>query len=264
MDREIINSILLSPSAFNEKRLFSYCSAIDYNYDSARNCDDSCSGVGGICRCEEIISEQVTEVCPYGLTNTIVKKLVDSISKTRKINKESKQHIKKELSSVFFFYCLYRLLIAHNAHDPHRWDLIIGNGYYGQEILGVEFLNFSALKQDLSHLLSLDSDDERVRFVLEKEYGFLLPHLVDAEFDVEYVPREKLFSKKLDATDFYQKKPYDYVYYYDVNYDKKLPIGIYNPVADNYYVVDGHHRYEDLVLANPKIKQFPVISIKQR
>jgi len=79
-----------------------------------------------------------------------------------------------------------------------------------------------------------------VEFLLTKEYGFLLDHVQKCEWEIKEVDAADLvipnthYAGKVSNTQIYK--------------DHNLPIGIYVEKDGKYSLVDGYHRYIELVV----------------
>ena len=213
---------------------FQYC-GIEYEYDTSRNCDEN--GCDSICRCSKIYDAHVTSVN----LNDIVNHIIDSGYKKRHLISDKIE----QPDLTFFKYCIHRLAVIHQIYLPDSWLVKTCKGYYGEEIDGAD-LNNDDFKNDVCEIYKLTLN-ERVEYVLKKEYGFLLDSLKDKAF----------FERKVQVSDLivrnetYRKKikPGTYM---DENYSE--PIGIYLKDGLKYRLIDGYHRYIDLVTGKKTVK----------
>jgi hypothetical protein len=200
---------------------------IEYDEDTGDcECED-------ICRCGTIVNERVTSVD----INHIVKLICG------------------EEKSVTIRYCVDRILRTFKIYDPDKYDIIIENGYYGQEIEEVTLSDGVAKSVDvaLKALLELKTDKEKLLFILGLEYGFITPLLKGRKFKIKEVSlkdisekSKRLVVKKVD------------------NYDliPEIPVGIVIKQVNKYTIIDGHHRISFLQQkekSNKKIKVYHVI-----
>lgn len=186
---------------------------VEYDYHSYYPCQhgsDCCDN--DMCRCETIENAHVKKVH--------IKQLV----------RDFKLSIdRRKLWSPIEEYCFERLIIFHELHIPGRYEIQVCGGYYGDEIRGIECDPLAAFETNVEILLNL-SDDDKVRFVLEKEYDHVLPELINATFEVvdvnyeDIVPGRNVSGPVLESD---------------------LPIGIYRSVGSKYQIIDGHHRWNN-------------------
>lgn len=205
---------------------FQYSGAVEYDYYNARDCSSNGCSEEGICRCSKIEDERVISVNLGKLVFEII---------SRKISTKENQ---------FLDYCIYRLAVIHKMYEPHSWYIKTGGGYYGEEIYGV-FIDNQNFKEDVDELVTL-SPQERIKYILVKEYGFLLEPLEGKTFREIEVNSGDLRV----GNNEYRKKVKRGVY--NDNYD--LPIGLYLKSEDKYKLVDGYHRYVDLVTKDKIVK----------
>lgn len=112
---------------------------------------------------------------------------------------------------------------------------MISSGYYGEEFDGYK-PNITILKNciiDINTTLSLESDTEKINFLLKKEYDYLLAHLLGKKYILGTVSK-KILLRQMD----YYKKTNLEEYYVDYN----LPRGIVVQQDDSYRLIDGYHR----------------------
>jgi hypothetical protein len=230
------------------KNDFQYASGIDYDYDSERNCDGGCES-GDYCRCSKICDTRITHFDVTALKNHIVDSLKNE----------------KDLSDIvkdsFTIYCIERLMVIHKMYDQENYEIEVSGGYYGEEIGGVTFSNFSQFHDDLSHLVYLKTNKGKMEFILMKEYGKILDKLKDVDWTIENVklseievPNEKYADKLANENFEYLLKPSTHGVV--LNKDENTRI---------FSLIDGYHRYTknkenqidneiQMVVARPKRK----------
>jgi hypothetical protein len=189
---------------------------IDTKYDTVRHCnenDNDCLSEG-ICRCSTIENLELidyshnnfVDVLTFGIGNEILIYCIDKIVRLAKINEDS-------------------------------FDADVKHYYYGEEIMGI-YLNESIekyLHENISKL-KLISNIDRIKFVLNLEYLYLLDILKDtSEAKVQEIHMDKINFNK------------DYIKRIDIsddNYGEEftLPRGIFLKTNDHYKLIDGYHR----------------------
>lgn len=188
------------------------------DYDTERLCDgEKCNP---ICRCSTIENAIVEEVDLKNIRDRICSSKADKITQ----------------------YCVDRLLRIHKIYESNKWEISIQRGYYGEEIGDVILGCPAPLHDDLVHLSTLKSNAEKILFVLQREYGYVLPILVDLkEWNVA-----KIMTKDLSfGNTEYRKKVFMEKNLYK---DHDLPRAICVQENDKYRLIDGYHR----ALANEK------------
>lgn len=207
---------------------FKYSSSVGYNY--SHDCS-GCECGDGYCRCSRIVDIRIIKVSLHHLVNEISSSFISS-----RIPIEDYE-TKSEFNEEFFSYCIWRLAVIHKMWEEHNWYVSTCGGYYGEEIDGVAIENHN-FKQDIEELAAL-SPQERIKFVLHEEYGFILDSLKDKKFEEIKVKKSDLVV----GNDTYHKKVNRGTYSKE-SYD--LPIGIYLKDGEKYRLIDGYHRYIDL------------------
>jgi len=158
------------------------------------------------------------------------------------------EQITKGSDCEFFRYCVDRLARIYKIYDTNAWEVIVCGGYYGQEIEGVKLTNSEFIKA-VEKCFGLP-EQERIGFVLSEEYGFLLPELIGKTFQEVTANRNEL---RIGNQSYHKKiKPGLYA-------ATDLPIGIYKRTTDGYVLIDGYHRFIDIV-QNTEEERFKLIS----
>jgi hypothetical protein len=121
-------------------------------------------------------------------------------------------------------------------------------GYYGQELSGVDLVT-NEFQDDVEKCFRLSGQD-RIKFVLGREYNGILKTLNDKTFVETIVSGNRLILGNLE----YRKRINSGIYS-----ELKTPVGIYIRDYDHYRLVDGYHRYLDLVEGNDE-ESFLIIS----
>jgi hypothetical protein len=179
---------------------------IIYNDDNSDcDCED-------ICRCSRIVNEQVESVD----LNEIVQNLC-------------------EKDPVIIKYCVDRILRIFKAYNPENYDISIEGGYYGQEIGKVTLTNEAAKLIDCAfdNLLALNTDKEKLLFVLGLEYAFITSLLRRGKFEVKEISLKEI-SEKSNKLVIKKVEKYDLI--------PDIPIGIVTQRNNEYIIIDGHHR----------------------
>jgi hypothetical protein len=198
---------------------------IEYDYDRT-GC--ICSDLNDYCRCTQIINTKITEIKVDAIINAF-----------KEIHK----------SNSILTYCIDRLCRINKVYDPNSFQLEIREGYYGQEINSITFNNFSKIESEIKELGSLNHSNQ-ILYVLNLEYGHLLPGLRDLTFSIKTVNS----SDCIVPNETYIKKVKGGLY----NIEHEFPLGVYIKNGKFYRLLDGYHRYVDLILPNPN-KEISVI-----
>jgi hypothetical protein len=135
-------------------------------------------------------------------------------------------------------YCFDRICTAFKIYDKDHYEVESCGGYYGEEIEGVYFDNESGLLEAFADLLALETDLEKIKYVLEIEYGYLLDKVkasTHAYISTVYtraidLPQQEYFVK-LDKAVIEDYK------------NRKLPIAVCLECGGRYKLIDGYHRF---------------------
>jgi hypothetical protein len=210
-----INGVSLSISRY----------AFNFDYDTERDCDRH--GCDSICRCGRIINARIDE-------DTKIDNCIVSIQK--KTNKKIRYRSYDYNPTDIERYCIDRLLHLHGLTDLDTYDVEIGGGYYGEEIVGVDHPAFGAFFKDVAEMINYPNDVDKVKLVIKAEYEFLLPELYDCSSAVvvDKIVGDIINNGSTNDRLQYMKK-FDHTKYCITD---GLPIGI---LLDN-RLIDGHHR----------------------
>ena len=235
----------------------------DYTYNTEYSCETSGCNQEGICRCGSIVDLEVTKIDLSYLTQEIYEQLIPSDRKSRKRDTKLSQLLYG--GEVVDKYCIYRILSINKVYNPSLWEVNITGGYYGDEIDGVHLDKsvLSKIESECQKLFELEGLSDKLRYVIELEYGYVLDDLQDCEFELISIYKSYIDFKKLNQNHIKMVKMEDLDHYSIDKYD--LPRGIVRgdssgwiPV-DNYKIVDGFHR----IIAAPDKKSFQVFCVKK-
>jgi hypothetical protein len=235
----------------------------DYTYNTEYSCETYGCDQEGICRCGTIVDLEVTKIDLSYLTQEIYEQLIPSDRKSRKRDTKLSQLLYG--GEIVDKYCIYRILSINKVYNPSLWEVNTTSGYYGDEIDGVHLDKpvLSKIESECQKLFELVSLSDKLRYVIELEYGYVLDDLQDCEFELISIYKNYIDFKKLNQNHIKMVKMEDLDHYSIDNYD--LPRGIVRgdssgwvPV-DNYKIVDGFHR----IIAAPDKKSFQVFCVKK-
>lgn len=215
---------------------FRYC--VNYDHDTIYSCQESGCDDEGICRCGRIENAHIISVNVPEMVSDILLNFYDnSISSARnsKIN-SLLGGITKEVDS----YTIDRILRINGVFESSNWEIQTTSGYYGDEISDIILEDSVAQKiQDqIDFAFGITSLNGRIHYLLNLEYGFILPELLNCSFQVSSIERDKLI---FGSHTQYSKVSKDVMEWYsDKNY--KSIRGIVIEKKDQYRLIDGYHR----------------------
>lgn len=210
--------------------------SVDYDYQRETSCEES--GCDMICRCSVITDTEITKVDVSSMAESIYEKYFGD-------TKASKRDA--QINTVLFgtgrdidIYTIDRILRINKVWESHNWDIEVCGGYYGQEIEGVRLDNFFAnkLEQDILKALSIEDINKRIEFLLELEYGYLLPEMAGRKYSIVEIPKDDII---MGSVEHYKKvESKDLKHYLDNVYNGIR--GVVIPSDSKYRLIDGYHR----------------------
>jgi hypothetical protein len=214
---------------FLNQNFYYYGVSVDYHKTHCGG--SSCDKCDGYNRCSKIISTQVESVN----LDSIISSYTDETN----------------LSEIER-YCLDRILRIEKLYDKDSFEVNTCSGYYGEEIESVKII--PSVKQSINDKLmeiSTLSDVEKIKKVLEYEYGYLLDSIKDAKSaKIVEVPFEsiKVGNKSYHSKikDFEMYKDYEgpiAVCLQKCDYTCNKISDIWEDPRFDYRIVDGYHRY---------------------
>ena len=194
---------------------------VDYDYERSRcHCNDD------YCRC-----------------TTIERAWVESIDVKDIVHKLYKKYCKEP--SEINEYCFDRICTAFKIYDKDYYEVESCPGYYGEEIGGVYFENEEQAVNEYNELIKLESDIEKIKRVLELEYGYLIPRVANkTSAEIKVVNTEDI---RLPQAEYFIKLSKEVIEEYK---DRKLPVAVcikendkFLDAFDKYILIDGYHRF---------------------
>ena len=156
---------------------------LEYDYHTENYCEESGCYDEGICRCGIISCAFVTSVNLHNMTNHIYDSIFDK-------SKSIRRH--KRIASILYGgelvdkYCIYRILSRYELYDKYLWNVEVIGGYYGEEIGNVTLPDelFKEISTKCSEVVELETLEDKLRYVLTLEYGYLLPEFEKSNFKI--------------------------------------------------------------------------------
>jgi hypothetical protein len=219
---------------------YKYDSIIDYDYQLYNSCEESGCNDEGICRCGVISDVQITKVDIDLFSESIYKSYYGN-------DKASIRNA--QINTVIFgtgkeldIYTIDRILRIHKVWESYNWNINIVNGYYGQEISDITLDETIRQKIEscINTALDISEFDKRVEYLLNLEYGFILPELEGCRYSIVDIPKNEIkigsegHSKMVESKNLSHYKNYNgikgIVLFNDKKHDKP------------YRLIDGYHR----------------------
>jgi hypothetical protein len=237
----MVNSIKLDLKEKMLENRFNYI--VDYDYETEYSCEDSGCNSEGICRCGRIYNVEVTPVDMMKLTTHIYESLVDDSKAGKRQQKLNQLFYGGEVVDK---YCINRILSHYKLYESKNWEVEIEGGYYGDEIGDVTMngIVFDLVQSECYKLMELETLSDKIKSVLSLEYGYLLPDLESANFEIIDISQSDIDFKSLNQNHIRlvkeEKESNGLNHYNSSSYD--LPRGVVRKLGDNYKIVDGFHR----------------------
>lgn len=198
---------------------------VEYDYERSP-CTCNAYEDGDYCRCTTIERAWVEEIN----IKLVIKKLYDKYCNEQSAINE---------------YCFDRICSVFKIYDKDYYEVESTWGYYGEEIEGVYFDNEEKIVEAFNELLELETDLDKIQYVLKLEYSYLLDRLMYmTSATVEEVSTEKI---KLPQQEYFVKLSKEIIEDYK---DRKLPVAVcikhkdrFHDAFDTYTLIDGYHRF---------------------
>lgn len=215
-----------------------YWSGVEIEYNTENSCEESGCNDEGICRCGQIINQEVQKVHISQIVGKIYDLLFDNTKMTKRNNKINQ--VLYGVTDELDFYTIDRILRSNKIWEDYQWNIKVSGGYYGQEIDGV-FLEESVTRKIESQIyeaFSYIDIKSRVEWLLKLEYGDLLPELENKEWKVIRVNKSDIILGSSGHLEGVSKK--DLEHYSTKNYAGIRGVAIEK--SGKYRLIDGYHR----------------------
>lgn len=205
-------------------------SGIEYDYERS-----GCICHDWPCRCTVILNTWIENIN----INKIMTELL-------------RNHFKNNDLTEIDLYCFDRICRVNDIWDEGSYEIEVCPGYYGEEINGVFFDNEEMVVSEFEKLLTLNSDVDKIKYILELEYGYIIESISDCNnvSIIDCDPALVISPQK----EYYHKLEKDVVESYK---DYKIPCAVCKKNGDKYFIIDGYHR----VAANKDKESIEIIVI---
>ena len=138
---------------------------------------------------------------------------------------------KKLTTTDFDTYCVERILTHYGLYDNGKWTFDVREYYYGDEVFGAKPIYVQEIGQTIDSCLRL-SDNEKIPFILELEYGYLLNEVKNKSWSIRVVKREDIRF----GSQYHKTEPVERYEEY------KLPVCVTIDTPEGLTIIDGYHR----------------------
>lgn len=207
-----------------------------YDYDTRYDCKSY--GCDSICRCGRIYNEHITSVDIKAIVDFLIKEYYNDKDISAKRN-STIDSILGNIGREINYYTVDRILRLNKIYDPNKWSIKVVSGYYGQEIEEVKLFSDIAKKIDkqLEEAFDIVDLSKRVEYLLELEYGYILPELQGCKYQLIEVNKDDIIA---GSSGQYKKVSKEDIEHYN-KYNSIKGVVIQN--GSKYRLIDGYHRF---------------------
>ena len=209
---------------------------VDYSY--TYDCENYGCDEEGICRCGSIKNECIESVN----VSLIVKKIYDEFFEQGKAANRNNaiNEVLYGIGKDIDIYTIDRIIRSYKIWENENWNIEVEGGYYGQEVNDVRIKESIAdkIEEELLIVFSLPSLKEKIEYLLNVEYGKVLPELSNCSYESIVIDKDEVVFGVENHLNKVMKKDLDF--YSDKNYSGIR--GIVVKSGDKWRIVDGYHR----------------------
>lgn len=213
-----------------------YYSGVEIEYDRETSCEES--GCDTICRCSRIVDSKIESIDINSIIESIYYEYFDKSEQTKRDLKLNS--ILNGIDKTIDLYTIDKILRINRIWDKENWEINISNSYYGEEVDSITLWKSVAekIENQLDEALFIDDLSKRTEYLLNLEYGYILPELIGKNYKLETIKKEDII---FGSDGHYRKiQTEDLEHYSDKNYSNIR--GVVSQKDDKYKLIDGYHR----------------------
>jgi len=211
-------------------------SGVEIEYDRETSCEES--GCDTICRCSRIVNSKIESIDINSIIESIYYEYFDKSEQTKRDLKLNS--ILNGIDKTIDLYTIDKILRINRIWGKENWEINISNSYYGEEVDSVTLWKSVAekIEYQLDEVLFIDDLSKRTEYLLNLEYGYILPELIGKNYKLETIKKEDII---FGSDGHYRKiQTEDLEHYSDKNYSNIR--GVVTQKDDKYKLIDGYHR----------------------
>lgn len=217
-----------------------YLYDIDYESIGNYSCEEYGCNDEGICRCYTIEEVDINSVNLSSISKDIYSQLFPNNDITVKRDNKINTILNGYDKVIIDKYCIHRILVINKIYNSNSWDPKWDSDYYGDEIISIDIKKhlLKIIDEQINTVVSMDSISEKIEYVLNLEYGSILPKIKNKTFSILEVDKNDIVFGQKNHLERVMKE--EMKFYSDVNY--QLPRGIVYKDGNKWRVIDGYHR----------------------
>jgi hypothetical protein len=210
---------------------------VNYDVVGENSCEDYGCHEEGICRCYHIHDVEFISVD----LDSIVSRIFNSYYNPQDISyirEEKMNQVLYNYDRELDIYCIDRILRINKVWNKNNWRFDWGGSYYGDEVnkAFIEEEVFNSILCDIYKINNLKTIQEKISYLLKREYGYLLPELSEKNWKISNIKKEDIFfPQKEHLKNLKREKKGNFL-------SQTIIKGVCMRDRDKLRVIDGYHR----------------------